>query len=85
MYVVSSTPRPPRSSWKPAHALTEKDATETVDTLAPTIDLTGAGQLMSIIAAFKQSSNNPRVASRMKLVASADNLAPVTRQFSPRL
>ncbi len=35
---------------------------------------------MSIIAAFKQSSNNPRVASRIKLVASVDNLAPVSRQ-----
>jgi hypothetical protein len=53
MYVVSSTPRPPRSSSKLAHAFIEKKATEAVDTLAATIDLKGAVQLMSIIAAFK--------------------------------
>jgi hypothetical protein len=70
-YVEAITPRPS----KPARALAEKEATKAVDTLAAAIDLKRAAQL-SIIAAFKQSNSDPRVASRMKLVESAENLSP---------
>jgi hypothetical protein len=80
-FVIAGTPRPARSTSKPARALTEKEAIKAVDTLAAAVDLPGAVQLTAIITAFAQSPIDPGVASRSNLLSHAPNLQPLARQL----